>query len=113
MTETDEKGGDAPAAETGEAADHHGGGDHHHEQGPGWATSPGFVRAFTFALYAACALAAVAGFIWPKDHPHFAVERFPVFFALYGFVMFALIVLLGQHLRKLVGRSPTYYEERE
>ena len=80
---------------------------------PGWADSPRFIKYFSLALYAACAGAAVAGFLWKKDHPHFAAEGFPVFFALYGFAMFFGIVMIGQHLRKLVGRKPDYYEEQE
>ncbi len=80
---------------------------------PGWADRPAFVKAFSWFLYLACAAAAVAGFIWKKKHPHFDVEGFPVFFAIYGFVMFFLIVVLGQHLRKLVGRKESYYDERE
>lgn len=90
--------------------------DKHEEPGhaaPGWADSPQFIKYFSLALYAACAGAAVAGFLWKKDHPHFEVEGFPVFFALYGFAMFFGIVLVGQHLRKLVGRKLGYYEERE
>ncbi len=79
----------------------------------GWADHPVFVRGFLWTLYISCALAAGAGFIWQKKKPHFELEAFPVFFAIYGFVMFALIVLVGQHLRKLVGRSEDYYRERE
>lgn len=86
----------------------------HASHSKGWADSPAFRRAFTWGLYLACLLAGVAGFVWKKDHPHFEAERLPVFFAVYGFVMFALIVLVGQHLRKLVARPENYYDdERE
>ncbi len=89
--------------------------DQHKDHGsdPGWADKPWFVRLFSWGLYLACALAAAAGFFWKKDHPHFEAEGFPVFFAIYGFIMFFLIVVVGQHLRKLVGRKENYYEERE
>ncbi len=79
----------------------------------GWADHPAFVRGFLWFLYLSCAAALVAGFFWQKEHPHFAVETVPVFFAGFGFVMFSLIVLVGQHLRKLVGRPENYYQERE
>lgn len=79
----------------------------------GWADKPGFIRLFMYGLYGACAVAALLGFLFPKAHPHFAAERLPVFFAIYGFVMFSFIVLAGQHLRKLVSRPEGYYDERE
>ena len=53
----------------------------------------------------------VPAFQNPK--PHFEQENWKIFFAIYGFVAFAFIVLAGQHLRKLVGRKEDYYEERE
>ena len=82
-------------------------------EAPGWADTAGFRRGFQIALLAAGVAALVAGFIWPKDHPHFAVEGWRVFFALWGFGAFLFIVLAGQHLRKLVGRKEGYYDERE
>ena len=85
------------------------------DEKPGWADGAGFRRAFLIALAVAALVALVAGFVpaFQNPKPHFAAERIPVFFAVYGFVMFALIVLVGQHLRKLVGRDERYYDERE
>lgn len=85
------------------------------DEKPGWADTKAFRNGFLGVLIVAAILAVLAGFVpaWQKDHPHFAVEGFPVFFAIYGFVAFAFIVLAGQHLRKLVGRKEDYYEERE
>lgn len=98
----------------------HGHGDGHGHgpapgERPGWADGAGFRRAFLIGLIIAALIAAAAGFVpaFQKKAPHFAVEAVPVFFALYGFVMFALIVLVGQHLRKLVGRDERYYDDRE
>ena len=91
--------------------------DHHHnpDEKPGWADKKSFRNAFVGVLVVACVLAALAGFnpAWQKEKPHFDAEAFPVFFALYGFAAFMFIVLVGQHLRKLVGRKEDYYEERE
>ncbi len=89
--------------------------DHDHNGKPGWADNPAFVRGFLIVLIVSSVLAAIAGFVpaWQKDHPHFEVEGWKIFFAVYGFVAFSFIVLAGQHLRKLVGRKETYYEERE
>jgi len=83
------------------------------DEKPGWADRPAFVNAFMAVLYAGCAGAAAMGFFFGKKDPHFALEGFPVFFAVYGFLAFAFIVLAGQHLRKLVMRPEGYYRERE
>jgi hypothetical protein len=91
--------------------------DHHYtpEKKPGWADNPTFIRVFIGILTVSAIAAGLAGFnpAWHNPHPHFDVERVPVFFAIYGFVAFAFIVLAGQHLRKLVGRKEEYYDERE
>lgn len=85
------------------------------KDGKGWADSPVFRRALLIALVIASLIAAALGFIpaFQKDHPHFAVEKFPVFFAIWGFASFTFIVLAGQHLRKIVMRDEKYYDERE
>lgn len=80
---------------------------------PGWAENPVFLNLFLACHIIACVLAAIAGFIWKKDKAYFAITEFPVFYGIYGFLVFAGIVLIGQHLRRLVGKSDTYYEERE
>lgn len=89
--------------------------DHHENHDKGWADSKAFRNGFVAFLVIACAISAALGFIpaFQKDHPHFEAEGFPVFFAIYGFAAFMFIVLVGQHLRKLVGRKENYYEERE
>lgn len=85
------------------------------DEKPGWADKKGFRNLFLGALIVSSILAALAGFVpaWKKDHPHFELEGFPIFFAAYGFLAFMFIVLAGQHLRKLVGRKEAYYDERE
>ena len=87
-----------------------------HDKKPGgWADSKAFRTGFLAALAIACLGSAIAGFIpaFQKKEPHFELERFGAFFAIYGFAAFAFIVLAGQHLRKLVGRKESYYDERE
>ncbi|GJL96051.1 MAG: hypothetical protein DHS20C05_24560 [Hyphococcus sp.] len=85
------------------------------DEKPGWADTKGFRNVFLGVLVVAAVGAALAGFVpaFQKDHPHFAAEGFPVFFAIWGFAAFMFIVLAGQHLRKLVGRKEEYYDERE
>lgn len=93
--------------------DHHHNPDEKHAKDLGWADTKAFRNGFLGLLVLASVGAALAGFVWKKDHPHFAVESLGVFFALYGFAAFMFIVLAGQHLRKLVGRKEGYYDERE
>ncbi len=85
------------------------------DEKPGWADTKAFRNVFLGVLVIAAVASALAGFnaAWHNPHPHFDVEGFPVFFALYGFLAFMFIVLAGQHLRKLVGRKEEYYDERE
>ena len=87
----------------------------HSSSGKGWADAKAFRYGFLAVLAIAAIGSAIAGFLpqFKKAHPHFAVEEFGAFFALYGFFAFMFIVLVGQHLRKLVGRKEDYYEERE
>jgi len=101
--------------------EHHGS-SHAPGEKQGWADQRWFRTLFLSVLVIACLAAAALSFIpeFQKEHPHFTsenapfpTEEFPGFFALYGFIMFSLIVLVGQHLRKLVARKETYYDERE
>ncbi len=87
----------------------------HERDKPGWAENPAFIRVFLIALIVAGLASAIAGFVpaFQKKNPHFAAEAFPIFFALWGFGSFMFIVLAGQHLRKLVGREESYYDDRE
>lgn len=87
----------------------------HPHPNKGWADTKAFRNAFLGVLVIAAVASAVAGFLpqFRKDHPHFAVEGFGAFFAAFGFIAFSFIVLAGQHLRKLVARKETYYDERE
>ncbi|MGF1545391.1 MAG: hypothetical protein ACFB00_13015 [Parvularculaceae bacterium] len=87
----------------------------HKEDDKGWADKPGFQRAFRIGLLIAGGIAALLGFApgAQKAHPHFAAETVPIFFAAWGFGAFMFIVIVGQHLRKLVGRKKGYYDERE
>ncbi|MEZ5893250.1 MAG: hypothetical protein R3C58_08925 [Parvularculaceae bacterium] len=90
--------------------------DHHNpDEKPGWADTKTFRRIFLGILVVACLLAALAGLVpaFKNPHPHFPAEEAGVFFAIYGFAAFAFIVLVGQHLRKLVGREERYYDDRE
>ena len=78
---------------------------------PGWFDKKKNIDLLLFILYAACAAAGAAGFFIKNPHPHFPrLEELGVFYAFWGFVCFSGIVLLGQHLRKLVMRDEDYYD---
>ncbi len=46
-------------------------------------------------------------------HAYFETEGRPLFFAVYGFAAFLIVVGGGVLLRKLVMRTPDYYDTRE
>lgn len=48
-----------------------------------------------------------------KTHPHFTIDAFPAFYGVVGFLSFSFIVLAGQHLRKILMRDETYYDEAD
>lgn len=90
--------------------------DHHDNDDPGFFDMPGTIRALWVILILLCAVFAglgVLGAIRHWMHPYFGVDQLPVFYAIMGFGAFAFIVLAGQHLRKILMRSETYYDAQE
>ena len=71
--------------------------------------NPRNVRRVRLALYSVGALSLVAEiFIKRKaDHPW---EALPGFYALYGFVACAILVLVAKELRKVLRRKEDYYD---
>jgi hypothetical protein len=76
-----------------------------------WLDEPRHVTRVVYGLAALCALALVADFFYTK-HPHFAVERLPAFYALYGFVGSVGLVLAAKGLRRWLMRDEDFYERR-
>jgi hypothetical protein len=69
-------------------------------------------RIVVWALIIICAALFVGDFFVKKDTTHFAFERTSQFYAVYGFVACAVLVLLAKYvLRPLVMRREDYYEE--
>lgn len=90
-----------------------------HEKPPadqGFFEKPGTIRALWIILIVLCIFFAGAGF-WAqmehKLHPHTALDRIPVFYAIFGFLSFSFIVLVGQHLRLILMRDEHYYDPPE
>ena len=88
---------DVPMAEEGEA--------------PGFFDRPSTRKALWIILIALCAGFGLAGFIVDL-HGYFPVESFGLFYGLFGFAVFSFIVLVGQHLRKILMRPEDYYDDR-
>ena len=77
-----------------------------------WLDQPRNVTRIVYGLAALCALALLADFGYTK-HPHFGVERWPGFYAVYGFVVSVSLVLAAKQLRRVLRRDEDYYERPE
>lgn len=74
----------------------------------------GTQRLLWIALWALCAASAIGGFVLAATggmYPHFTFDRLPVFYGVMGFGAFSFIVLVGQHLRKILMRPENYYQD--
>ncbi|MFT5111253.1 MAG: thioredoxin-related protein [Parasphingorhabdus sp.] len=67
------------------------------------------VRLVVRALFACCALLAIADFFVHRHISH-AVESLPGFYAFYGFVACVVLVLVAKEMRKLLMRDEDYYD---
>lgn len=61
-----------------------------------------------YGLYILCAGLFVADFIYYK-HVYLGIEEFPGFYALYGFVMCAMLVICAKAMRLVLKRPESYY----
>ena len=77
-----------------------------------WLDQPRNVTGIVYGLAALCALALLADFGYLK-YPHFDVERWPGFYAVYGFVVSVSLVLTAKQLRRVLRRDENYYEPPE
>jgi hypothetical protein len=77
-----------------------------------WLDEPRNVTRIVYGLTALSALALVADLLYSK-HPHFDVERWPGFYAIYGFTGSVALVLVAKWLRRLLRRDEDYYEPPE
>ena len=75
-----------------------------------WLDKPGSVDKVYWTLCTACALLVVADAFYDK-HPHFAVESWFGFFALFGFVFSVGLVLSAKELRRFLMRKEDYYDD--
>jgi hypothetical protein len=74
-----------------------------------WLVRPRTIRLLWIAFVAVLAATVAAGFLVDM-HPHFEVERWPAFFAVFGFVACVAMVLGSKLLGALLKREDTYYD---
>ena len=77
-----------------------------------WVDKKKNVDRFVYGLYATCAALFAADFFYHK-HTVFGIEKIPGFYALYGFIMCAALVISAKALRKFLMRSEDYYAPRD
>ncbi len=74
-----------------------------------WLVRPRTIRLLWIAFVAVLAATVAAGFLVDM-HPHFEVERWPAFFAVFGFLACVAMVLGSKLLGMLLKREDTYYD---
>lgn len=74
-----------------------------------WLDEPRNVDRLVWGLYAVCAVLMVSD-LWVHKHGPFAMEHFPGFYGIYGFVACVGLVLAAKELRKIVKRPEDYYD---
>lgn len=70
------------------------------------------VERIVYGLYGLCALLFVADFLYKKK-TYVSVENFPGFYAIYGFVMCAALVICARGMRVLLKRPEDYYAPKD
>lgn len=66
------------------------------------------VKRIVYGLYAVCTLLFLVDFLYHK-HTYLPIEDIPGFYALYGFIMCALLVICARGMRVFLMRSEDYY----
>ena len=70
------------------------------------------VDKIVYALYATCALLFLADFFYKKK-TYMDLEDVPGFYAIYGFVMCAALVVCARAMRLFLKRKETYYSPND
>ena len=74
-----------------------------------WLDSPRNVKKVVAAVYTVCGLLFLADALYEK-HPHFDIEGWFGFYAIYGFISCVGLVLAAKQLRKALKRKEDYYD---
>lgn len=71
--------------------------------------SPEWGRRILGAFWAGCLILFVLDFVITRKEEH-PWEQIPAFYALYGFIGVAALIVVAKELRKIVARSEDYYD---
>ncbi len=75
-----------------------------------WLTRPEAVRAVWRLFIAVLAAVVLAGAFVPEE-AHFDAERLPGFYAWFGFLACAVLIVLAKAIGVLLKRPDTYYDD--
>ena len=73
-----------------------------------WCDDPAKVTRLVYGIYAVCGLLVVVDFLYTKK-VYLAIEKFPAFYAIYGFFMCAALVICAKGMRIFLMRDEDYY----
>jgi hypothetical protein len=73
-----------------------------------WVDGKKNIDRLVYGLYALCTILFAADFFYHK-HVEFGIEKIPGFYAIYGFVMCAALVICAKALRVILKRPEDYY----
>jgi hypothetical protein len=77
---------------------------------PHWLTRPATIRRL-WQVFIAILAATLVAEAFVAHTPHFAVERLFGFYALYGFLACAALILIARVIGLVLKRPDTYYEK--
>lgn len=75
-----------------------------------WLDNPKNVRKLWNGFLLTLALTVIIGALVDL-HPHFAIERWPGFYAIYGFLTCLVMIVVAKGLGLLLKRPDTYYDQ--
>lgn len=73
-----------------------------------WLDKKQNVERIVYGLYIVCAALFAADFLY-KKYTYMEIENFPGFYALYGFIMCAALVICAKGMRVFLKRPEEYY----
>jgi len=84
--------------------------DEHEVTDPSWFEKPANINKLIVGLIVVCVGLVLADFCYENKHPHFEIEKYFAFQAVFGFVAFVVVVFLGVGLRLIIKRDEDYYD---
>jgi hypothetical protein len=79
------------------------------DEAPRWLDDPANVRKVIIALFVVCAALFLADGFYEK-HPHYEIETWFGFYAIYGFAVCVGLVVAAKVMRVVLMRSEDYYD---